>query len=87
VQEPAEKIGSSLVADLPRSDTVFMAEEQAKTVVEAFPESEMAACYRKGRGPAGTLPYPYHAGNDGCPGYAAGDEVEVELLNPWADIF
>lgn len=31
---------------IPRDKTVQMAEEQGKTVIEAFPDSEMASCYR-----------------------------------------
>ena len=46
VQELADDIGSSVIGTLSRSDTVQEAEELGKTVVEAFPESEMAAEYR-----------------------------------------
>ena len=46
VQELAEDIHSSVIASLSRSDTVQEAEDLGKTVVEAFPESAMAAEYR-----------------------------------------
>ncbi|MGN0267300.1 MAG: AAA family ATPase [Lachnospiraceae bacterium] len=47
VQAAAEKMGTRIIADLPRCDTVQSAEEQNSTVIEAFPQSEMAANYRK----------------------------------------
>ena len=46
VQELACDIASSIVGALSLSDTVHQAEELQKTVIEAFPESEMAAEYR-----------------------------------------
>jgi nitrogenase iron protein NifH len=46
VQELAQDIHSSVIATLSRSDTVQEAEELGKTVVEAFPDSPMAAEYR-----------------------------------------
>lgn len=46
VQELAEDIHSRIVGSLDRSDTVLEAEELGKTVLEAFPESEMAGQYR-----------------------------------------
>ena len=46
VQELAEDIHSEIVATLSRSDTVQESEELGKTVVEAFPDSPMAAEYR-----------------------------------------
>ena len=46
VQELAEDIHSEIVATLSRSDTVQESEELGKTVVEAFPDSTMAAEYR-----------------------------------------
>ena len=46
VRELASDIGSAVIAGLSRSDTVQEAEEKGKTVVEAFPESAMAAEYR-----------------------------------------
>ena len=47
VQELADDIRSEVIASLNRSDTVQDAEELGKTVIEAFPESEMAAEYRE----------------------------------------
>ena len=46
VEELAGDIGSSVIGTLSRSDTVQEAEELGKTVVEAFPDSEMAREYR-----------------------------------------
>ena len=46
VAELAEDIHSEVIATLSRSDTVQDAEELGKTVVEAFPDSHMAAEYR-----------------------------------------
>ena len=46
VAELAEDIHSEVIATLSRSDTVQEAEELGKTVVEAFPDSPMAAEYR-----------------------------------------
>ena len=46
VAELADDIGSVIVGALSRSDTVQEAEELKKTVIEAFPDSEMAAEYR-----------------------------------------
>lgn len=46
VEELAGDIHSSIVGTLSLSDTVHQAEEQVKTVIEAFPESEMAEEYR-----------------------------------------
>lgn len=46
VAELAEDIHSEVVASLSRSETVQEAEELKKTVIEAFPDSEMAAEYR-----------------------------------------
>ncbi len=46
VRELAEDISSRIIGILSRSDTVQEAEELGKTVIEAFPESEMAAEYR-----------------------------------------
>ncbi len=46
VAELAEDIHTEVVASLSRSDTVQEAEELNKTVIEAFPDSEMAAEYR-----------------------------------------
>lgn len=44
--ELASDIGSSVIGTLTRSQTVTDAEELGKTVVEAFPDSEMAQEYR-----------------------------------------
>lgn len=46
VAELAEDIHTEVVASLNRSDTVQDAEELGKTVIEAFPDSEMAQEYR-----------------------------------------
>lgn len=46
VAELAEDIHSAVVGSLDRSDLVLEAEELGKTVVEAFPDSEMAKQYR-----------------------------------------
>lgn len=46
VAELADDIHSSIIATLSRSDTVQEAEDLGKTVVEAFPDSSMAAEYR-----------------------------------------
>ncbi len=46
VAELASDIGSEIIGELSRSDTVTDAEDLGKTVVEAFPDSEMAAEYR-----------------------------------------
>lgn len=47
VQELAEDISSRIIGSLPFSGTVQQAEELQKTVLEAFPDSEMAEEYRK----------------------------------------
>lgn len=46
VQELCEDIHSSVVGTLNRSETVLEAEERQMTVLEAFPDSEMAREYR-----------------------------------------
>ena len=46
VAELAGDIHSSIVGSLSRSETVLEAEELGKTVIEAFPDSPMAAEYR-----------------------------------------
>lgn len=46
VEKLADETGSTVVAELPRSEYVQKAEEQGMTVIEAFPESEMADSYR-----------------------------------------
>lgn len=47
VRELCEDIHSRIIGDLPRSETVTDAEELAMTVLEAWPDSEMAGEYRK----------------------------------------
>lgn len=47
VQELAQDIGSKIVGSLNFSETVQRADEMRKTVLEAFPDSEMAGEYRK----------------------------------------
>lgn len=47
VQELAEDIHSEIVGILPFSEEVQKAEEQRKTVMEAFPDGEMAARYQE----------------------------------------
>ena len=46
VAELAEDLHTEIIGRLPRSETVQNAEELQKTVLEAFPDSEMAASYR-----------------------------------------
>lgn len=46
VAELAKDIGSEIIRTLSRSDTVQEAEDLGKTVIEAFPDSEMAGEYR-----------------------------------------
>lgn len=46
VSELASDIGSEIIGELSRSETVTDAEDIGKTVVEAFPDSEMAGEYR-----------------------------------------
>ena len=46
VEELASDINSKIVGQLSRSETVQEAEELGKTVIEAFPESDMASEYR-----------------------------------------
>jgi len=47
VAELASDIGSEVIGELNRSDTVIEAEDLGKTVIEAFPDSAMADEYRK----------------------------------------
>ncbi|HSV56737.1 MAG TPA: P-loop NTPase [Magnetospirillaceae bacterium] len=42
----AEELGTRILGDIPRCALVQEAESAGKTVVERFPESEMAAVYR-----------------------------------------
>ena len=46
VAELASDIGSEVIGELSRSETVTDAEDLGVTVIEAFPDSEMAAEYR-----------------------------------------
>jgi nitrogenase iron protein NifH len=46
VEEFAAEIGTPITKILPRSDWVQKAESMGKTVIEAFPDCEMASCYR-----------------------------------------
>lgn len=46
VEEVAERMGVPVIAHIPRSPLVQEAEMEAKTVVEAFPDSEQAEVYR-----------------------------------------
>lgn len=46
VKELAHDINSEIIGILPFSSTVQKADELQKTVLEAFPESEMADCYK-----------------------------------------
>ena len=46
VQELADDIESRIVGTLSRSETVQLAEDMGKTVIEAFPQSKMADEYR-----------------------------------------
>lgn len=47
VAELAQDIHSSIIGTLSRSETVQAAEEMNQTVIEAFPDSEMAGEYRR----------------------------------------
>lgn len=47
VAELAEDLNCKIIGTLDRSETVLDAEELGKTVLEAFPDSEMAGQYRK----------------------------------------
>ena len=47
VEELAGDINSHIVGELSRSETVHDSEELGKTVIEAFPQSEMAMEYRR----------------------------------------
>ena len=46
VQELAQDINSEIIGELTRSETVTDAEDLGKTVIEAFPQSDMAEEYR-----------------------------------------
>lgn len=45
VEEALKEIGGEIVQVVPRNPLVQQAENQGKTVVEAFPDSDMAQCY------------------------------------------
>ena len=45
VEKALEEIGGEIVQIVPRNPLVQQAENQGKTVVEAFPDSDMAKCY------------------------------------------
>lgn len=45
VEEALKEIGGEIIQVVPRDGLVQQAENQGKTVVEAFPESDMAQCY------------------------------------------
>lgn len=47
VRELAMDLHTEIIADLPRCDLVPEAEENLMTVIQAWPESEMAAAYRR----------------------------------------
>jgi nitrogenase iron protein NifH len=47
VAELAEDLNSRIIGPLDRSDLVLDAEELGKTVLEAFPDSDMAGQYRR----------------------------------------
>ena len=46
LEKLARETGGEIIADLPRSPDVQRAEALGRTVVEALPGSEMAACYQ-----------------------------------------
>lgn len=46
VRKAAEEMGSQVIHIVPRDKTVQLAENQGKTVIEAYPDSEMAQGYR-----------------------------------------
>ena len=45
VYEFADGVGSTVIGDIPRSDLILKAETEMKTVIEAYPESDIAACF------------------------------------------
>lgn len=47
VRTALKEIGGDIVSVVPRCPVVQEAENQGKTVIEAFPDSEMADCYRR----------------------------------------
>ena len=46
VQKATSEMGTEIIKIIPRCKDVQLAEKKRQTVIEAFPESEMAACYR-----------------------------------------
>lgn len=46
VQKAAQEMNTKVLHIIPRDKTVQMAENQGKTVIEAYPDSEMAAIYQ-----------------------------------------
>lgn len=47
VEKFASKLGVPVIAHIPRSKLVLEAESHGKTVIELFPDSEMAETYRR----------------------------------------
>ena len=47
VEEFAERVGSRVVGSFPMSREISLAEISHRTVVEAFPDSEISACFRE----------------------------------------
>lgn len=47
VEDFARDVESKIIADIPRSPLISQADEQNKTVVEAFPDSDIAGIYKK----------------------------------------
>lgn len=45
VEKALQEIGGEIIEIIPRNSLVQQAENQGKTVVEAFPDSDMAKCY------------------------------------------
>jgi nitrogenase iron protein NifH len=45
VYEFADGVGGTVIGDIPRSDLILKAETEMKTVIEAYPESDIAACF------------------------------------------
>lgn len=45
VYEFADGVGSTVIGDIPRSDLILKAETEMKTVIQAYPESDIAACF------------------------------------------
>jgi len=45
VSEFAERVGGTVMGDIPRSDLILKAESEMKTVIEAYPDSDVATCF------------------------------------------